>query len=350
MARKELPLTAKIAKVMPDNFSLACQECWGIKADGYKRLIPEEEAVNEETDEPHAKRPKIDDPDSGILKSAVEEFEAELKAANVEVIKTGPDIVMADAVKDILADTTIADNDGGWGSTTSGAWGSSADYDPSSFTPLESDPWATPTFDWAPPEQHSLLSLLGPTTLPITHTTGVVEWSLRKIRMMIPPPAVLPKAPTAGDGEEEADPEGVEVELQRRFAKVVLEPWLGWDSADEPVLSRPRILETSRGPVVLDSDKEARHENGGAGTGMERIGMPHDPLKDNITILVEPDVLSSLSIGMGLGATWVQLARQRDDGQRVKRKKKKGKGKAKEVVSYWYMDELMMIFPSYYTA
>jgi hypothetical protein len=54
---------------------------------------------------------------------------------------------------------------------------------------------------------------------------------------------------------------------------------------------------------------------------------------------------------MGLGGTWVQIARVQDFAEEgAKKKKKKKKGKSKKVADrYWYIDELLMILPSYYT-
>ena len=39
----------------------------------------------------------------------------------------------------------------------------------------------------------------------------------------------------------------------------------------------------------------------------------HDPLKDEITILVGPSVTNSLYVGMGMAGTWVQMVPLRSD-------------------------------------
>ncbi|KNZ78643.1 hypothetical protein J132_11084 [Termitomyces sp. J132] len=269
LAEKELILTSKIAKQIPDDFSKACFECFGRKS-------------------PDVKRPKLDD-ETTHAKTAVDKFEDE---DNIN--------------PDIEAVPTWAKSEG---------WGLNSD-DP--------DPWAIPIVDWDPIVKPSLLPFLGPTALPITHTSGIVECSVRRVKSYSesPPPATLPKSALT----KEEDPDAVEIELERHFAKVVLSPWAGWDdySDEMPHMAKPRILETSSGPI---------HEN----------PRPHDPFNDDITLLVEPALLPLLSPGVGLGGTWVQLARIQDLGS-DKRKKK-----SKVTTRYWYIDELVLTLPSYHT-
>jgi hypothetical protein len=192
---------------------------------------------------------------------------------------------------------------------------------------------------WEPPTRDTLLTFLGPTVLPLTHETGVVEMSVRRIK------EVRPVGQGEGGGRKGGgtgpDPEGVEAELGSRFAKVVLEPWVGWNSGEEVNMSKPRILETSRGAVV-GVDK-ATVESGG-----KEATKPHDPSNDDIVLLADPGVLGTLSVGMGLGATWIQVVRQ-DQVQEGGKKGRKGKGKERKTVEkYWYLEELTMILPSYY--
>jgi len=106
-------------------------------------------------------------------------------------------------------------------------------------------------------------------------------------------------------------------------------------------MAKPKILESSRGAVV-GADGTVLGETGSA--------RPHDPVKDDIIVLVEPSVVETLSIGMGLGATWVQIVRQdqvRDGDDGTGKKGKKGK-KGKVAEKYWYVEEVTMILPSYY--
>lgn len=343
LAQKELILTSKLAKKLPDRFHLACTACWGTKAVGYRRLQPvdpprESTNISEEGEargEPDAKKVKLDinDPDPSVAAdTAVEKFEEELKAQNVQVIKN-----------DVLIDLPYIGTNEDSEPASTWTWDEDS-CDPSAFAPGgNTDPWAASTSNWDPPEVHSLIPLLGFTAFPLTHTPGVVEWSVRRIKSFTPPPVptMLPKSPVQTD----IDPEAVEVELERRFAKVVFEPWIGWDQAQDemPHLAKPRILESSRGPVVGGENAEA------APAPVPADGpKPHDPLKDDITVLVEPAMLEYLSLGMGLGATWVQIARE-DFAEDGAKKKKKKKGKSKVADRYWYIDELLMTLPSYHT-
>lgn len=361
-AQKDLPLTAQIAISLPDDFNESCKTCWGSKADGYKPLVNDPEPLQAEADkddtgEPKSKKLKLDvDTEKPLdplesAKSAVEKFEEELKAANVEVIKVGEDAIMKDALLESIRDNTdgievTATNNDNWGT-----WGSSDEYNPTSFTPAkeeESDPWAEVVANWGPSKVQSLTAFLGPTTLPLTHTAGVVEWSVRRVKSFAPPPPpnTVQKSPVSN--EEDAD--AVDIELERQLAKVVLEPWLGWDKAGDemPHLSKPRILESSKGPVVADNDV-ASTDNAATSAPTTNEIKPHDPSKDDITIFVEPKVLDALSVGLGIGATWVQMAREQDFAEGAQKKKKK-KSKSKKIPQrYWYVEEVILVLPSYHT-
>lgn len=279
----------------------------------------------------------------------IDKFEKELKAADVEIINVAEDPLFKEAQgreilednMDVAPDALPSWADSGWGNATSTS---------------EADPWAAPDVDWAPPVISSLLSLLGPTALPVTHTTGVVECSIRRIKSFTPPPAsnTLPKSPISG-AEPEEDPDAVDIELERRFAKVVLTPWPDWDRAHDemPHLAKPRILETSRGSiagVVRDDGRVEQNADTAALTTLAPDALKsHNPFNDDITVLVDPAALAAMSVGLGVGGTWVQIAHEQDlAGEELKKKKKKKKSK-RAAVRYWYIDELMMILPSYHT-
>jgi hypothetical protein len=284
--------------------------------------------------EPEAKRQKLDDKDDTRTASneVMNEFEAELKAANVQVIPTGE----VDLLKDVVDDNVGSDvetGNGGWGvAADTSVWGDDV-RGASASNERDDSGWATPTF--------SLLSILGPTTLPLTHASGVVEWSLRRIKAVILPSSSPPQ-PTTATGE--GNPAAVEAELEKRFAKVVLEPWGMWDKTGEGEHFEPKILAKSKGAAIGFDGKAV-------GTGTGKV---HDVKTDDIIILVLPSVASSLCIGMGLAATYVQIARQQTDGGEASLKepdkKKKGGKKNKPVETLWYMEQLMMILPSYHTV
>lgn len=240
-----------------------------------------------------------------------------------------------------MADIDAWDNaDSGWGTIDDdGEWGPAGDNEewsansaPLSFAPEVTEPsWLSP-----PP---SLTSLLGPTALSLTHTTGIVESSTRRIKAIHPPP--IAKAKIKGDSAEM-----VEDELERRFARIVMCPW-GREECDIP---NPSIRKTSRGTVVMpNGDIE------GSGPGK-----PHNPYKDDIVLVVEPAMVDKLSLGMGLGGLWVQIVREEvvadlasDQAETKPREKrsKKAKGPLDELSgNYWYLEELMGIFPSYFMS
>lgn len=223
------------------------------------------------------------------------------------------------------------DDDGGWGPA-----GENEEWDansaPLSFAPEETEPsWLSP-----PP---SLTSLLGLTAFPLTHTTGIVESSTRRIKAIHPPPK--DKANIKGDSAEM-----VEDELERRFARIVMSPW-GREECDIP---SPSIRKTSRGVVIMPNG-----EVEGSGSGK-----PHDPYKDDIVFVVEPAVLDKLSLGMGLGGLWVQIVREEVESDLANgevqkksggKRSKKGKGPLDHLSgNYWYLEELMGIFPSYFMS
>lgn len=370
LATKELPLTAKLGQALPDVLSTGLRDVLGRKTT--ESFQPNNEVVaagwgtcdtkdDSEADEREKKRPKIE-----VVKNeeVADEFEAELKAANVKVIHT--DGLAPDAVKQIVEDNigmdvdvnpgdTIINLEWGSGDNTwggdDGAWGEAADMNADGTAVVDNSAgWGKQGPDdstwgdaWAPPKQSLLMSLLGPTTLPLTHTTGIVEQSTRRIKSIIlPPPTAPAPVPRTDEGE---NPEAVEEDLEKRFAKVVMEPWVGEEGSDVRI---PIIRNSSKGDVYPGTKREN-------GTIVEGETPPletkvHNPLKSDITLLVEVSQVDILSVGMGLLATWVQLVRQeRMSGGSLgakSKKKKKSKGVPK---GYWYMEELLIAFPSFYT-
>ena len=327
LAMIEMPNTSNIAKTFPDKFSLGCNSCWGQKADGYMTLIIDEEepadkpAEDTTLEEPEAKRQKCD-PDVAQPAAPVEP-EKETTPAEI-------------------TDTWGAGADNGWGAPAEGsqAWGQN-------FEVIEENSgWAALEVD----EPENLLSLLGPTALPLTHSPGIVERSMKRIVSVTRPPSSVAKSPPLPEGIFEPNADAVELELDRRFAKVVLAPMIDWDGGESPVYTKPTILVTSRGAVVdvQDNDTAAASptpvQNGGGGGAPQ----PHNPASDEITMLIDnvDSQINYLREGMGVGGTWVQLVRQ---GEPVVAAKKKKKGKSSKKSSYWYLDEMAIVVPSFWT-
>ncbi|KAJ7728971.1 hypothetical protein DFH07DRAFT_1066315 [Mycena maculata] len=370
-AARELPRTSTISKALPDDFSRACQGCWGRRADGTLEvdLSSDEDSVS---GEPDAKRIKLNP-----ASDAEAAFESVLKEENVEVIKT-EDVLPAPVPADIPTPPTptpaserattpaptASESEGEGGS---GAWGETAAYDPSAFTPA--DAWdASPdaATSWAPPVPPSLLPLLGPTSLPLTHAPGIVERSVRRIRSIAPPPTIGIK-PVEGEAAD-----AVERALEGCLHRVVLGPWADWDGAVEPELASPRIMRSSVGALAGVGEGAPSSSEGAPSTSASvstpapagGAPKPHDMRTDEITLLVTLDVAGLLCVGMGLGGTWVQLARVQDQERELAQesapaaandapppKKKRALTKAQKErrgLRYWYVDELMMTLPSYW--
>jgi len=304
----EIPNASKVAKAYPDDFSQACTTCWGKKLAGYHTISIELPEVPE--DEP-------------------EEDKVEEIAKIVEVDPT---------TNEVISDTTD------WGASAEGGWDTGVGWDDAKDS--ENNPWTgswqndNEDSAWEGIELKKLISLLGPTSFPLTHTAGLVEQSMRRIKAIIPVSGNPPKSSSQAADAYEPDAEAVEVELDKYFYKVVLEPMIDWDGGESPSYSRPTLIKED---TVLDKDRPLPAQAAEGATPKQ-----HDPLTDEITLLIEakPEQIESLTVGMGLGGTWVQIVRQ---GEAVK-KKKKGKSKSKKTVpNYWYLDQLIVIIPSFWT-
>jgi hypothetical protein len=287
LAMIELPNALNIAKTFPDKFSLACNACWGKRADGYTTLV-EGDLVDDNTlEEPEAKRRKYDT-DIPPEPAAPVEHEKESPWATGSVYDWGAA--------------------GGWGQDVEGT-------DENSGWALQVD------------KPESLLSVLGPTVLPLTHSPGIVERSMRRIVSVTRPPSSVAKSPLLPEGIYKPNADAVERELDRRFAKVVLAPMVDWDGGESPVYTKPAILATSQGAVVPPTSPQ-----------------PHSPESDEITVLID-DIATQIDYlreGIAIGGTWVQLVRQGDPDA------KKMRGKSKKS-SYWYLDEFALTVPSFWT-
>jgi len=366
LARVELPNSWKMGRALPDAFNDGCKGLWGTMQ--LMWTLPAD-ASPDSTNEPEAKRPKLDhsevtepEPQSPGKPSAAD-VDAEAEVAVAETAAAEAEVAAAEAAEAeaAAAEANTAPVDGGWGTaageedpegwgTTPKSWGDTSAI-PSTeggegLTPELNPPiWDTSvvdiqaTWDLQPP---TLLPLLGPTALPLTHTTGVVEQSTRRILRVEPPRAPRLLAQNARASE------AVEEELGCRFARLILAPWERLDKrtyeAGSDVLP-PSVLSTSRGSVVLEEGEDA--EKGGDGKSKAVLGA-HRPWKDEIAVLVDPKLTEILLAGMGIGAIWVEIVRDKEAEESSAGTSKKGKGKKKEVPKYWYMEQLVHQLPSFY--
>jgi hypothetical protein len=325
-----------MGRVLPDAFSDGCKGLWGSMQ--LMWLLPED-APPRSSNEPEAKRQKLDRSESieqqGPEESSIAEVDADADVTTAET-NTAP-------VEGTWGTATGEEEAEGWGATQE-SWD-----DPSDPVSTENGEGAThelnppiwdastvevqATWDLQPP---TLLPVLGATALPVTHTTGIVEQSTRRIVRIEPPcqPRLLAQTASAA--------EAVEEDLACRFARLILSPWERLDKrtyeSGTDVLP-PTILSTSRGPVVVEEEE---------GEGGKSVLGAHRPWKDEVAVLVDPTVTEVLLVGMGIGAIWVEIVRDKEAEESSAGASKKGKGKKKEVPKYWYMEQLVHQLPSFY--
>lgn len=280
-----------------------------------------------------------------------------------------------------INENAIGEDPGGWGNGSGNGWGEgwgdkeSWNEDPwtqsgpgddetqegqgmnveAVMNPGPDTKWADSDPSWSR-DPASLLSLFGPSVFPLTHTTGIVECSTRRVSAIYFPASHPKNVPSPSSqeslGKATADSSegqdwatsacGVEAELDARFAKVILEPW----GREEGDISRPEIWTTSRGPVI-DPKNPSKVSTHTAGTVVRK---PHNPFTDSITLLVEPSFAETLALvpGLGLGAMWIEIARQKsgaaaDTSIGVAQVDDSTPGR------FWYHEDVTGIFPSFYT-
>ncbi|KAL4081360.1 hypothetical protein V8B97DRAFT_13831 [Scleroderma yunnanense] len=352
-AKKELPLTHKVGHIVPDQFNEACKEIFGRKGSvNWTSVTITEEQLQEQkltvTDTSIGMQEDITLPseEQTIVKEAIEDnidFDVNMAQVNGSSFDAGWGNYGA---------ATATDESGwsGWNSTDGQpfSWDTSTDNQPAEDAEYDGSlaPWPDSAPTWGR-ELPSLMTFLGPTVLPLTHTTGIVECSTRRVRE-VHPPATVSSNPSSGkrcgkrkrgNAEEPWVPSasGVEAELDAKFAKVVLTPW-GFEGGD---ISKPEIWETSRGSVIDPNSTSGSTSDSTGGDGKQK---PHNPLTDDIVLLVQPHLLDTFALvpGLGLGAMWIQLAR-------TENAEKGGRSELQCTKTFWYHEDLTGIFPSFYT-
>ncbi|KAJ6509710.1 hypothetical protein DFH09DRAFT_1374641 [Mycena vulgaris] len=306
VAELELPLLPQISEALPDEFSRAAESVWGRKAD--EVYLPSRSDKHE---------------------SKVKATESHLAAAVTNNRKKETD----DRGHIQVVHGVDASADGGWGS---GGWEHTGEW---STMPQESlSSWVDPSSKDSPRSTQvkpllppaSMFRFLGPTVLPLSHAPGVVEFSIRRIKSLVPPTAPSTPASSQPVGEWAPAPEAVERAVEAGMYRMLMEPWLDWDA--DPATARTRILRSSSGAVVVPGQPSAS----GA----------HDMLTDEITVLVDPAVVNTVRVGMGIGGTWVQLTRLQNAVTRRRNRKKAQKNNG--AIRYWYLQDVIFILPSYW--
>jgi hypothetical protein len=355
LAAKELPATFTMGRAIPGKISEAFVSMWGTRCITWDDAVPN--------------LPPMDVP----IVSIAEEFSQGLKDAKMEEIDVDAlttDAAQREVLTDNLDDSTAegveasaseakdssnTDDTSGWGASANtnsvdsagawsaangtggadsmdtGAWGSPAAWGAAVDGNDASASWDPAAADEASWSIHktTAIELMGPTPLPLTHSTGVVEESTRRL-VAVYPPETAPASLVFADSVD-----AVEHELQRRFGRVLLAPW-GASAADSDII-KPSILAKSRGAVIERDTEGKKKVVGNEGSLPVK---PHDPLKDNITVLVDPEAVSHLVANMGIGATWVQIIRASEDGAVERKGTSSG---------YWYMEGMSQIMASFHT-
>ncbi|KAH0830208.1 hypothetical protein J3R83DRAFT_1565 [Lanmaoa asiatica] len=300
-AQKELPLTAKLGKILPGHFDLACKECWGIRGSLSVQILATIPPVNVDDTPTNGTTPPSD---------TISAFETELKEHDVEVV---PSNVVLDSItaRQVMEDNLDTDHDV-----------------PVTTIPIAGDPWTAAiraeeytTASWTDVSVPWLMQLLGPSLFPLTMTSGIVESSTRRIRDVLAP-GVNPDRTENGNSAWEVSV--VEEALEEKFFRVVMSPWVGSASEETGDFPRPAIMPGSRGTVVGPDRVDVGEEN------------VWNPYRDDVTILVDGEVAGQLVVGMGLCGTWVQMVPERGDERHPRE-------------CYWYIEGLVASFPSYYT-
>ena len=195
---------------------------------------------------------------------------------------------------------------------------------------------------WAPSTEQPLMELLGMTLFPFKYDAGVVERSMRRVKAVFKPGEV--------DKEQSRKWKGVDEELVKRLARVVLSPWNGWEEEKKEEEESVGILYDYRVPQVQVPG------------GRDSVAK-HDALKDDMTLLLEPRLADLVCVGVGIAGTWVQLSPVREEfgtggGGRGRGRGRGGGGRggssnsnagAQKEMNFWYVEEIYMAIPSFWT-
>ncbi len=397
-AQLELPESSVIAKIIPCEVGLALRDQFGLKAETFKYKILDNHDENAgdgngagdvTMDDVALEEPAVEYVGGGEYADVLRPVDAGV--ARIEEIVENDEggdrgrkrAKLDDTTQEQEAEMDVDEEEAGaWG-----AWNCQASW---------GEPIEASATDWSLPV-YSLSKFIGMDALPATHTTGVVEEGVRKI--------ISVHAPAANSNTTDT----LEAQLEGKLGRVVLAPWNEWDvPAKEEGLDEIRrvyteiykgkrvnkgirrfdsnegeevenrktegkpkrkpeeyydenaednlesteakiIWENSRGWVVDPSSGNIVLANCMRGKP-EASALPpkrnaHNPHRDTIEVVVEPVVIDKLkdAVGMGLGGTFVQLAREKELASG-------GENTVANQKVFWYMEDLKIVIPSFYTS
>ena len=159
----------------------------------------------------------------------------------------------------------------------------------------------------APPPRPNIFQFLGPSSFPYTHVPIRAERSDREIVAIYPPVSASKY------------PQGSVSPFHATFSSVVLKPW-------DPKKADPDIPP----PVMVRDDAVS-----------VGYSTPHDPRKDNITVLVSPSATEGMVPGLGFGGIFVQVIQRSETIQDKKSSKFDGR-------AWWYVEANTQVFPSFW--
>ncbi|KAJ3805473.1 hypothetical protein F5876DRAFT_51801 [Lentinula aff. lateritia] len=374
LAESELPLTSLITKSLPwnDVFSGGCEELFDV------RSKEQEISASDWARRNQGLFSDVESGENGVSSTAAATVAEHYKLTFAENDAPSPVTTSSSGPWDSDEGTAMDNSEpGSWNTDLGKANPSAAGWGGMELDDITENLWGRDDVDtWEIPPPPTLFPILGPTALPLTHTSGIVEWSMRRIRSVInpgddndSPAANVIASKFLSDGPST---DAVESDFSSRLSKVVMEPWLDWEtSGEEGDTASPQIKGTSRGSVkvyekgqgvMYEYDSDVRSNAFAAAPSPNGTSLPaHDPLKHTITLLVEPETAKLLRVGMGLGATWVQIARQTDLRNEREVRETETEGSGGEAMSspdssgdsdihgrFWYLSDLLIVLPSFH--
>ncbi|KIK69031.1 hypothetical protein GYMLUDRAFT_633143 [Collybiopsis luxurians FD-317 M1] len=351
-AKTELLLFPTIGKTHPDHFNLTCREIFGepitvltsetdvISAsiqDGDADDVENSTAAGSEPSRKEGKSNRAEDIDSQVEHASTHNPSV-FTECNVSS-GSGWGELQTSSLEDSPSGWVIhpgtAASSSGWGNgqTSLSGWGTAA-VDPVAQT--EDRGWWDISL---PPPASSHIPACITNSLPNTYVRGVVEHSVRRIKTIMPIDQNLPKVKSENDL---LNPTELERELLRSYWTVILEPWPTTISGTPITSNIPCILSSCKGSVDSQVIDKISVEEGSLIDRHVGNVKPHNCLMDEITIFLEDESKQCLKVGMGLGGTWVQLLRASDCVKGV------WKTETDLEMRYWYAEDILRIWPSYY--